>query len=59
MALYGISNSFVQDGISALHAASEEGHSEVVDILLRSEADLSLVTLVGNLAFFCSSYNIM
>ena len=34
----------LQDGVSPLYAASQEGHSDVVDILLKAGADLHLAT---------------
>ena len=44
--MYGIVSSTAQDGASPLHAASEEGHTEVVDTLLKSGADPNLATTV-------------
>ena len=34
----------VQDGGSPLYVASQEGHSDVVDILLKAGADVHLAT---------------
>lgn len=39
----------MQDGFSALYAASEAGHTEVVDTLLTSGADPNLATKVWGL----------
>lgn len=36
----------VQSGITPLHTASEEGHTKVVDTLLRRGADPNLATTV-------------
>ena len=36
----------VQDDISPLYVASQEGHTDVVDILLRSGADVHQTTKV-------------
>ena len=38
----------MQDGFTALHAACQEGHDEVVKILIRAKADLNLQTKVSN-----------
>ena len=34
----------VQDGISPMYAASENGHTEVVDLLVQAGADIHLDT---------------
>ena len=34
----------VQDGISPVYAASQEGHTEVVDLLVQAGADIHLAT---------------
>ena len=39
----------VQDGTSPLYAASQEGHSEAVEMLLRSGADPNLAAKVWGL----------
>lgn len=39
----------VQDGLSPLYVASREGHTEVVDILLKKGADPNLTCTVGGL----------
>lgn len=41
----------VQGGVSPLHTASEEGHADVVDTLLRKGADPNLTTTVWGLVF--------
>jgi len=38
--------SYLQDGCSPLYWASANGHTEVVDILLKNGADYKLVTMV-------------
>ena len=43
---------FVQDGFTALHAASSEGHCEVVRMLLEAKADVNMKT---NVSESCSS----
>ena len=35
-----------QDGLSALHVASQFGHTEVVDVLLNAGADINQATKV-------------
>ena len=42
----------VQDGTTALHAASQEGHCEVVRMLLEAKAD---VNMKNNVSESCSS----
>ena len=42
----------VQDGLTALHAASSEGHCEVVRMLLEAKAD---VNMKNNVSESCSS----
>ena len=37
---------YEQGGVSPLHTASEEGHTEIVDTLLRRGADPNLTTMV-------------
>ncbi len=37
----------MQDGFTALHLSSQEGHSVVVSVLLESGADIHSVTNVG------------
>ena len=34
----------VQDGVSPLYAASQEGHTEIVDLLVRAGADINQAT---------------
>ena len=46
----------VQDGASPLYVASQEGHSEVVEILLRNGADPNLAWTVGGLV--CSFHHL-
>ena len=38
---------FVQDGFSALHAASQNGHDNAVEILIASKADPNLQSTVS------------
>ena len=33
-----------QNGVSAVYAASHEGHTEIVDLLIQAEADINLAT---------------
>ena len=40
---------FIQNGVSVLYSASERGHTEVVDALLKSGADPNLATMVWGL----------
>ena len=35
---------FVQDGYSPVYVASQEGHTEVVDVLVQAGADIHLIT---------------
>ena len=42
-------SSTLQKGASPLHAASQEGHIEVVDALLSNGADPNLADVVGEL----------
>ena len=35
---------YIQDGLSPLYVASHEGHTDVVDILLRKGADVNQTT---------------
>ena len=44
--MYSIVSSATQNGASPLHAASEEGHTEVVLTLLKRGADPNLPTKV-------------
>ena len=46
MYMYSIVSSTVQDGLSPLYAASEMGHSQIVDILLLKGADPNLTCTV-------------
>ena len=46
MYMYTTLISSLQDGISPIYAASHEDHTEVVDILLKNEADPDLGTKV-------------
>ena len=39
-------NLFLQDGLSPLYSASQEGHTEIVDMLLKKGADPNLATTV-------------
>ena len=51
-----------QDGITSLDIASERGHTEVVDVLLKHGADPNLacrVCRVVTLFFFVHVYNVM
>lgn len=47
--VYILSHSLIQSGISPLYEASQEGHPEVVDILLKNGADPNLATPVWRL----------
>ena len=51
--------STVQNGISPLYAASKEGHTDVVDILLKSGANPNLPTLVQEVVCSFSHFHIM
>ena len=44
--MYSIVSSTVQDGFSPLYVASQEGHSQIVDILLLKGADPNLTLKV-------------
>ena len=50
----------VQDGASPLYAASQNGHTEAVDTLLKSGADPNMVVVTFNvgsyLIYVCSAY---
>ena len=46
MYMYSIVSSTVQDGLSPLYVASQEGHSKIVDILLLKGADPNLTCTV-------------
>ena len=37
----------VQDGSTALHAAAQEGHLRVIEMLLGANADISIMTKVN------------
>ena len=37
---------YMQDGISPLYGASQEGHTDVVDLLVRAGADIHQATKV-------------
>ena len=37
---------YIQDGISPLYVASQEGHTDVVDLLVRAGADIHQATKV-------------
>ena len=39
---------YIQNGWSALHAASQEGKGEVVEVLVTAKADLNLQTNVSD-----------
>ena len=45
---------YVQEGCSPLFLASANGHTEIVDILLKNGADLKLVITVWNLVLLLS-----
>ena len=34
----------MQNGISPVHVASQEGHTEIVDLLIQAGADINMVT---------------
>ena len=40
---------FIQNDVSVLYSASERGHTELVDALLKSGADPNLATMVWGL----------
>ena len=44
--LYLDLSSTTQNGVSPLYSASQEGHTDVVDFLLKSGADPNLTTVV-------------
>ena len=44
MSLISVTSFTVQDGISSLYVASENGHTDVVDLLVRAGADVHLAT---------------
>ena len=46
----------VQDGISPLYAASQKGHTDVVDLLVRAGADVHLAT-TKVFAYIMCDYN--
>ena len=46
-------HSYEQGGVSPLHTASEEGHTEIVDTLLRRGADPNLATMVLGYGDWC------
>ena len=45
---HSCNNFLTQNGMTALYAASQEGHDEVVKILVRAKADINLQTNVSN-----------
>ena len=45
---------YVQEGCSPLFLASANGHTEIVDILLKNGADVKLVTMVWSLSLLLS-----
>lgn len=47
---------FVQTGVTPLYGASEEGHSEVVDTLLKSGSDPNLATMVWEIVVYFPSF---
>ena len=47
---------FLQDGQTALFAASRKGHDQIVELLLRREADVNHQTNVRLLMLVCVSH---
>ncbi len=43
----------VQDGATALHIASQNGHCEVVRMLLKAKANVNMKTNVSHAAWWC------
>ena len=50
--MYYTFSSTVQSGLDPLHCASQKGHKEVVDVLLKSGMDPNLYNLVWRLTCF-------
>ena len=44
----------IQDGFTALHACSQQGHSEVVKMLLMAKADVNFKAIVSATVFLTS-----
>ena len=56
MKIYVFTN--IQDGISTLYAASEGGHADIVDMLLKGGADPNVATKVCRvLRILCKCHN--
>ena len=64
MSLISVTSFTVQDGFSPLHVASQNGHTDVVDLLVRAGADVHLATtevyaymLCGSQSYKCAYVN--
>ena len=55
MSLISVTSFTVQDGISPLYAASHNGHTDVVDLLVRAGADVHLTTTEVYAYILCGS----
>ena len=57
MSLISVISFIVQDGVSPLYVASESGHTDVVDLLVRAGADLHLTTTEVYMHTYCADHN--
>ena len=55
MSLISVTSFTVQDGVSPLYFASQNGHTDVVDLLVRAGADVHLTTIEVYSYMLCGS----
>ena len=56
MSLISVTSFTVQDGFSPLYAASHNGHTDVVDLLVRAGADVHLATTEVHVYVYTCGY---
>lgn len=50
-------NAVTRQGIASVHLAAQEGHVDMVSLLLSRNANVNLSNKVTSFLFFCKAYN--